>query len=69
MKPNATCLEMKRKTNSLRTNFRKELKKISASKRSGIATDEIYEPTSWVFYSLRFSEKYEQPTPLSEVTT
>jgi len=38
---------VKKKINSLRTNYRKELKKISASKKSGRSTDEIYVPSSF----------------------
>lgn len=53
--------DVKKKINSLRTNYRKELKKIAASKRSGRSTDEMYVPSSWVFHALSFLEKFEKP--------
>lgn len=61
LKPGATRADVKRKINTLRCNYRKELKKILTSKRSGSSTDEVYQPTSWVFYALHFLGKYEQP--------
>ena len=45
---------VKKKFNSLRTNFRKELKKMRYSKKSGAGTDEIYDPTLWYFNEMSF---------------
>lgn len=60
-KPGANRADVRRKINILRSNYRKELKKIEDSKRSGTGADEVYTPTSWVFYSLQFINKFEQP--------
>ena len=46
--------DLKKKFNALRTNFRKELKKVDISKKSGAGTEEIYEPTLWYFDDMRF---------------
>lgn len=62
IKPGANKREdVKKKINSLRTNYRKELKKIAASKRSGKSADELYTPSSWVFFALSFLERFEKP--------
>ncbi|XP_077292210.1 uncharacterized protein LOC143915433 isoform X1 [Arctopsyche grandis] len=61
LKPGATVIDVKRKINSLRSNYRKELKKIIASKSSGDSPDDVYSPTSWTFYALNFLDKIEQP--------
>lgn len=61
IKPNANETDVKNKLNSLRTNYRKELKKIIASKRSGSGTEDVYKPTSWVFHALQFLGKSELP--------
>jgi hypothetical protein len=57
-KPEATRADVRKKINSLPTNFRKELKKIETSKRSGTGTDEVYQPNSWVFHALQFLRAY-----------
>ena len=49
------------KINNLRTAFRKELKKIEASKLSGAGRDEIYEPKLWYFSHLLFIQDQEVP--------
>lgn len=61
IKPNATREDVRKKINSLRTNYRKELKKIISSKRSGAGTEEVYKPTSWIFYALQFLGSCELP--------
>lgn len=48
IKKDAVRDDVKKKINSLRTNYRKELKKINDPKNSG------YEPTSWTFVELTF---------------
>ncbi|KOB69474.1 Uncharacterized protein OBRU01_17297 [Operophtera brumata] len=60
-KIDSTIDEVKKKINSLRSNYRKELKKILTSKRSGASTDAVYKPKSWVFHLLHFINKTEQP--------
>ncbi|XP_066951272.1 uncharacterized protein [Macrobrachium rosenbergii] len=62
MKNDATVDDVKRKLNTLRSNFRRELKKVHDSKRSGVTTEEVYEPSSWVFYELLFLKDLEKPT-------
>ncbi|CAK1600119.1 unnamed protein product [Parnassius mnemosyne] len=61
MKPNSTREDLKKKLNALRTNFRKELKKIHKSKSSGKGTDEVYVPSAWTYYELLFLTNDEQP--------
>lgn len=63
-KPGATTSDVRRKINTLRCNYRKELKKIEDSKRSGAGTDDIYSPSSWVFHALKFINNFEQPVDL-----
>lgn len=65
MKPNATRDDVRKKINTLRSNYRKELKKMLALKRSGSGTEDIYEPSSWVFYALQFLKKIEAPVSLN----
>lgn len=48
-----------RKKNSLRTNFRKELKKVKASYGSGTGSDHIYVPSLWYFNQLFFLKDQE----------
>lgn len=71
IKSGASRADVRRKINTLRSNYRKGLKKIVASKRSGAGTEEVYQPTSWVFHALKFLHKFEQPVntniQLSEV--
>ncbi|GFN87926.1 transcription factor adf-1 [Plakobranchus ocellatus] len=43
--PNYTREDVKKKINSYGTNYRKELKKVQDSERSGAGTDQLYEPT------------------------
>ena len=61
MKSDATIDDVKKKINILRSNYRKELKKILTSKRSGASSDDVYKPKSWVFHLLHFINKTEQP--------
>lgn len=66
IKPGATEKDVRRKINTLRCNYRKELKKIQDSKRSGVGSEEVYQPTSWVFYALKFLKKSEQPVSITD---
>jgi len=51
--PEATREDVTKKFNSLRTNFRKELKRINA-KRSNASTDHVKKPTLWYFKEMSF---------------
>ncbi|XP_050671407.1 uncharacterized protein LOC126969869 [Leptidea sinapis] len=66
IKPSSTREDVKKKLNSLRTNFRKELKTVFQSKASGKGTDELYVPSSWTYYELLFLKNDEQPIPLRQ---
>lgn len=61
IKPGATTKDVIAKINSLKSNYRKELKKITDSKRSGAAAENVYKPKSWVFHMLKFLNKNEKP--------
>lgn len=61
MKPGANRADVRRKINTLRSNYRKQLKKIELSMRTESGTDEVYQPTSWVFHALKFLHNCEQP--------
>lgn len=61
VKKDAKIEDVKKKINSLRTNFRKELKKIKDSQRTGSATTDVYEPSSWLFFHLQFLKDVETP--------
>lgn len=53
IKPDANHYDVRRKINTLRCNFRKELRKMS--------TQAVYQPTSWVFHALKFLDFSQQP--------
>jgi hypothetical protein len=61
MKPGANRADVRRKINTLRSNYRKELKKVATSKRSGSDTNVVYQPISWVFHVLKVLHNCEQP--------
>lgn len=61
IKPGATIQDVKNKINTLRSNYRRDLKKIIASQRSGAGADQVYTPKSWTFEYLRFLDKFEKP--------
>lgn len=50
-----------KKVDSLRGNFRRELKKIKASQRSGCSADDIYVPRLWYYKHLEFLCDQEMP--------
>lgn len=62
----ATKETVVKKVDSLRSNFRKELKKIKESKRSGAGTENVYIPKLWYFEKLQFL--LDQETPRSGVS-
>ncbi|KAL4091947.1 hypothetical protein QTP88_026546 [Uroleucon formosanum] len=59
--PNADKEIVKKKINSLRTNYQKELKKVKASYKSGSGTDDIYVPPLWYYNELNFLQDQEVP--------
>jgi len=52
--PDADKNQLIKKFNSLRTNFRKELKRIKDSEKSGTGADDVVEPTLWDFEEMKF---------------
>ena len=50
----ANASEVKKKIESIRCQYRGELRKLEKSKRSGAGADDIYTPTLWCFYDLCF---------------
>ncbi|KAL4085210.1 hypothetical protein QTP88_027069 [Uroleucon formosanum] len=51
-----------KKIQSFRGSFRKELKKVEDSKRSGRSADEVHIPTLWYYHLLEFTVDQELPT-------
>lgn len=47
--PDAVKDTVVKKIHNLRCNYRKEKKKVDASKKSGAGTDELYKPTLWYY--------------------
>lgn len=64
LKPDATIKDVRKKVNTLRSNYRRELNKIKASKRTGSGTEDVYTPSSWVFHALSFLQDNESPVML-----
>ncbi|KAL0870104.1 hypothetical protein ABMA27_006260 [Loxostege sticticalis] len=54
IKPSAKLDDVRKKINSLRSNYRKELRKIENSKLSAESEEDVYKPSSWVFYAMQF---------------
>lgn len=61
MDKQAVIRTVKNKVDSLRSSFRKEMKKIRDSRRSGSESDAIYEPHLWYFENLKFLIDQETP--------
>lgn len=61
MEPDAVRDSVVKKINNLRSTFRKELKKVNDSKRSGAGSDDIYVPSLWYFNNLMFLVDQETP--------
>ncbi|XP_063585353.1 uncharacterized protein LOC134762737 [Penaeus indicus] len=59
--PHCTRDDVMKKINSLRSSFRRELRKHESSKKSGNATDDIYTPTLWYFEDMMFICDQEMP--------
>jgi hypothetical protein len=64
--PHADREMVTKKINALRTNYRRELKKIKDSKCSGAGSD-VYTPTLWYFQDIDFLR--EQETPIAGTST
>ncbi|GFS22470.1 cadherin-5 [Elysia marginata] len=59
---NANRETVTKKINALRTNFRKELKKLENSKASGAVGEDVYIPRLWYFQDMIFlSDQLDQP--------
>ena len=54
---------VKKKINMLRSGYRRELKKVTDSYKSGAGTSEIYEPTLWYFLDIDFLRDQEIQVP------
>ena len=59
--PDADKNQLIKKFNSLRTNFRKEMKWIKDSEKSGTGADDVVEPTLWYFEEMKFLIGQEEP--------
>lgn len=59
--PDADKTQLVKKFNSLRTNFRKELKRIKDSEKSGARVDDVTEPSLWYFEDMKFLTNQEKP--------
>ncbi|CAG4961444.1 unnamed protein product [Parnassius apollo] len=53
-KPTYSEEELKKKINTLRTNFNKERNKINKARRSGISPDDVQQPTLWYYNEMLF---------------
>jgi hypothetical protein len=53
--PEADLCFVKKKVDSIRASFRKELRRVRDSKRSGLSADDAYKPTLWYFDLLLFT--------------
>jgi len=59
----ATKEDVKKKLNALRTNFRKELKKVIDSETSGAGGEYVYESSLWYYDAMLFLRGQETPAP------
>ncbi|XP_066951270.1 uncharacterized protein [Macrobrachium rosenbergii] len=57
----ATRVTVAKKINNLRSCFRKEIKKVEASVRSGASADDLYAPALWYYDLLLFLKDQETP--------
>jgi hypothetical protein len=61
LEPDASRESVVKKINNLRSTFRKELKKVNDSKRSGTPVDDLYVPSLWYYNELLFLVDQETP--------
>jgi len=59
--PEADLCFVKKKVDSIRASFRKELRRVRDSKRSGMSADDVYKPTLWYFDLLLFTADQDIP--------
>lgn len=59
--PEANRDSVVKKINSLRTTYRKELKRVLESERSGAGVEDIYVPNLWYYESMNFIRDQEIP--------
>ena len=59
--PDANKGKVAKEINSLRSCFRKELKKVNDSKTSGAGADDTYTPSLWYFQELLFLTDQDVP--------
>jgi hypothetical protein len=59
--PDTDKNQLIKKVNSLRTNFRKEPKRIKDSEKNGTGADGVVEPTLWYFEEMKFLIGQEEP--------
>jgi hypothetical protein len=59
--PEADLCFVKKKVDSIRASFRKELRRVRDSKRSGLSADDVYKPTLWYFDLLLFTADQDIP--------
>lgn len=50
----ANIASVRKKIDTLRTNYNRELKKVRASETTGISPDEVYQPSLWYYQQLDF---------------
>lgn len=62
IEPKADRAMVRTKINAFRTSYRRELKKIKSSIRSGAGTDDIYKPNLWYYNELDFLRDQEGQT-------
>ena len=61
IEPDANVNVVKKKINNLRSNVRKEKKKIDSSMKSGASTDNVYKPSLWYFNLFDFIKDQDNP--------
>jgi hypothetical protein len=59
--PEADLCFVKKKVDSIRASFRKELRRVRDSKRRGLSADDVYKPTLWYFDLLLFTADQDIP--------
>jgi hypothetical protein len=59
--PDVDKNQLIKKFNFLHTNFRKELKRIKDSEKSGTGADDLVEPSLWYFKEIKFLIGQEEP--------
>lgn len=54
LKPDFTVDNLRKKINTLRTNFNKDFRAIESAKWSGTSIVDIHKPTSWYYEEMLF---------------